>query len=62
MKTYEQIADEVVGEVVNPDTSSPTSLDTRTLLVKLAALSITAIELLDNKVEDEDGFSEEETG
>lgn len=52
MKTYEQIVEEVIEEILNPDTSSPTTLDTRTLLVKTAALTITAIESLDTDREE----------
>lgn len=52
MKTYEQIVEEVIEEILNPDTSSPTTLDTRTLLVKTAALTITTIESLDTDREE----------
>ncbi len=48
--TREQIAQEVLAEVFSPDTSAV--VDTRTLLVRLAATAISAIESFDaDKVE-----------
>jgi hypothetical protein len=56
MKTYEEIMAEVLEEVINPDNSSPATLDTRSLLVRTAALAITVIEGLDNKAETEESL------
>jgi len=47
MSTREQIADEILNESFAPDTSDPALLDARTILVRLGALSIRAIESME---------------
>jgi hypothetical protein len=48
-ETKEFIADEILAESFNPDTSNVDTLDTRALLVRTAANILTAIESLDTE-------------
>ena len=58
MQTREQIVEEILEQVFNPDTSRPESQDTRTLMVKTAADAVIAIESMDKVT---DPVTEEET-
>ena len=59
MITKETIAEEILKECFNPNTSDMATCDVRTLLIRTAATAIAGIESLENRFTDT--FTEDES-